>query len=118
MRGEELKCADADVAARDPRQHRTGMRAFALHAIARGNRRERTRRRNPHRRHRFGDKELAQHGADRRFSVAVARKGSRPRSLELDVEAPAVRRDDFAEQPRAPVATMWREMAELMPGIG
>ncbi len=118
MRGEELKGADADMAARDARQHGTGMRLLALDAIAGGHRGKRARRRDAHRRHRLGHEELAQHGADRRLAIAVARKRRRPRPFELHVEPRPVGRDDLAEQQRAAVAQLRREMPELMPRIG
>ena len=59
MRGEELKGADADMAARDARQHGAGVRLLALDAIAGGHRGERARRCDAHRRHRLGHEELA-----------------------------------------------------------
>ena len=53
MRGKKLEGSDADVTARDPRQHRAGMRAFALDAVPRRDGGERPRRRDTHRGHRF-----------------------------------------------------------------
>src|SRR3546814_15499881 len=48
----------------------------------------------------------------------MARKSGRPRSLELEIEARAVGRDDFAEQQCATITQLRREMTELVPGIG
>src|SRR3546814_15656318 len=49
---------------------------------------------------------------------SIARKSGRPRSLELEIEARAVGRDDFAEQQCATITQLRREMTELVPGIG
>ena len=82
--------------------------------LARRDDRERARRRDPQRRHRLAHDVLAQHGAERRATVASARERRAPRALELDVAPLAVRADDLAQQDRAPVAELRHEVAELM----
>ena len=46
-------------------------------------------------------------------AVAVARKRRLARALELDVPAPAIAVDHFAQQDGAPVAQLRHEIAEL-----
>src|SRR3546814_9970328 len=81
--GEELKGADADMAARDSCEHRAGMSALALHPVAGRDRGERARRRDAHRRHRLRHQIFAQHRTDRRLAVTVARERSEEHTSEL-----------------------------------
>ena len=62
-RREELEGADPDVARRDAGQHRARQRGLAQHALAGDHGGERSRGRNPERRHRLADDVFAQHRA-------------------------------------------------------
>ena len=116
--GEELEGADADVAGRDPRQHRAGQHRLAKHRLAGRHHRERARRRDAEGVHRLADQHLAQHRTDRRLAVAAARERRPARALQGDVATPAGAIDHLAEQHRPTVAELRREAAELVPGVG
>ncbi len=101
-RGEELERADADMAGRDARQHRAGLRRFAPDHLPGPDGGECARRGDAQSRHRFGDDIFPQDRPQRRAPVAAARERRRAGALELDVAAHAMRVDDLAEQnPRA-----------------
>ena len=117
-RGEELEGADPDMARGDTRQHRAGEGGVAKDEVAGRYGGKRPRRRDAERLHRFAHDVFAQHRPDRRAAVAVARVGRRPGTLQLDVVTPALRIDRFAQQERAAIAELRREMAELVAGIG
>jgi hypothetical protein len=71
-RREELEGADANMACGDPRQHGTRQQGFAHDRLAGRHRRERTRGRDPERRHRLADDVFAEHRPERRAAVAAA----------------------------------------------
>src|SRR3546814_12502985 len=93
--GEELKGADADIAARDSCEHRAGMSALALHPVAGSHRGERTRRRDAHRRHRIRTPLFAQHPYDSRLAVNVAPKRGQHTTYSLEVPRPTLPQDKF-----------------------
>ena len=115
--GEELEGADADMARRHAGEHRAGQEPLARHVLAGRDRRERPGGGDAERRHRLADEVLAQHRAERRPPVRVARERRRPGALQLDVAAPLAA-DHLAEQDRPPVPELGHEIAELVPGIG
>ena len=87
---EVLEGADTNVAGSHARQHGAWQKILADNLLAGRDHRERARGRNAERMHRFADEVLAQHGAERRASVAIARERRPPRALELDVAPHAV----------------------------
>ena len=73
---------------------------------------------NPQGRHGLADNVFTDHRPERCAPVAAAGKLCRSGSFELDVIAPAVGAEDFAEQHRPAIAELGHEVSELMPGIG
>ena len=67
-----------------------GSTVSRTHLLARGDDRERPRRRDAERVHRLADQVLAQHRADRGLAVAAAGERRAPRPLQVQVAAPAV----------------------------
>jgi len=115
---EVLKGADAQVTARDAREHRARQHLLAVDRVAREHRRERAGRRHAERVHRLAEHVLAEHRSDRRAPVTAARERCRPRSLQLNVAARTGTIDELAEQDRAAVAELRNEAAELMTRVG
>ena len=108
-RGEELEGAHPQVAGRDAGQHGAGQFPFAIHRLAGGGHRQRTRRRDSECVHRLADQRFTQHGSDGGLAVAAAREGRAPRPLERDVAPLAVAVDHLAQQQRAAVAQLRHE---------
>ena len=91
---------------------------LAPDGLARPYGRQRARGGNPQGRHGLADNVFADHRPERCAPVAAAGKPCRSGSFELDIIAPAVGTEDFAEQHRPAVAELGHEVSELMPGIG
>jgi hypothetical protein len=115
--GEVFEGADAEMAGGDARQLRAGQGLVAIHGFASGDHRQGARGRDAQRMHGLADQHFAQHRADGGFAVTIARKRRAPRTLEGEVATVAVSVDDFADQQRAAVAQLRREVAELVAGI-
>ena len=111
-----LKRAYADVAGRNTGQDRAGQRHRPQHLLASGGDGEAAGGGNPQGVHPFADDVLAEHRAQGRASIAAAGVGGAARTLELDVEAAAVRRELFAHKDCPAVAEVC-EIAELVAGI-
>ena len=116
--GVVLKGADADMARRHAGQDGAGERGFARHDLAGHDRGQGARGRYAQGGHGFADEVFAQHGAQGGAAIAAAGEGSAAGALELDVESRAVRRHDFPQQDRAPIAQLGHEMAELVARVG
>ena len=60
---------------------------------------------------------LAQRGPERAATVSSARKGSPPRSFELDIFQLCVAVVEITQQNGAAIPELWIQVAKLMPGI-
>ena len=60
---------------------------------------------------------LAQRGPERAATVSTARKGSAPRSFELDIFQFRVAVVKVTQQDCAAIPELWIQVAKLMPGI-
>ena len=117
--GGELEGADPKMAGGHAGQHRAGLRAgIAVDVLAGERHGQSPRGGNAQRLHGLADQVFAQHGAQRGFAVAAARKRCAPGTLEGDVAAPAAAVDDFTQQQRPAIAQLRRKAAELVAGIG
>ena len=98
LRGEILERSNPDVARRDAGEDRTGQGRLPLHHLARGDGGQGPGGRDAERMHGLAKDVFPQHRAYRRPPVPAARERRPARSLELDVEAPAVGREDLTKQ--------------------
>lgn len=90
---------------------------FPGHRLARGDHRQAARRGDAQAVHSLADDVFPEHGPQCGAPVTAAGERSPARTLELDVEAFALRRDVFAQQNR-PAVPEHGEVAELVPGVG
>ena len=116
-RAKVLERADPDMAGGNSGQHRAWQRCLAKDRLSRRHGSERPRRRHTEGRHCFRNDVFAQNGSEPRAAVPHSRIRRSARTLELDVEASPVGRDNLAEQDGAAVAELRRPAAELMAGI-
>ncbi len=116
--GEELECADPDVAGGDASEHGPGQRGFAVDGFAGGGGGEGAGGGHAERVHRFAQDVFAQDRTHRRLAITAPGEGGAAGAFELDVAALAARIDYFAEQESAAVAELRHEVAELMAGVG
>src|SRR5690606_4341677 len=115
---EKLERANANVAAGNTREHATGQEGIARDAFAAGDGGEAARGRHTEHGHRFADDVFAQHRAQRREAIAIARVRRLSTALELNVVTPAITADHFAQQDGAAIAELRIPAAELMAGVG
>ena len=115
---EILEGAHADMAGRDPGQHRAGQGGFAVDGFAGGHGGQRPGRGHAQAVHGLGQQVFAQHRAQPRAPVAAAAEGGGAGALQLDITPPPLPVDHLAQQNRPPVAKLWHPAAKLVPGIG
>ena len=117
-RGCVLERADAEMARRDPGEHRAGQHGVARDPLAGRDDGQRPGRGDAERMHRLADHVLAQHRADRGLAVTAAGERRATRALQVQVATAPVDVEHLTEQERPTVAEARRVPAELVAGVG
>ena len=114
----KLEGADAQMACRHPRQHRTRLHRIAVYGFTGGDGGQRTRGRHTHRRHSLAQNVFPKHRPQRGTAVAAAGERRRAGTLQLHIEPKTAAVYHFSQHPGTPVAKLRYKVAELMAGVG
>ena len=115
--GRVLERPDAEVARRNPDEHRTRLQALPHHLFSGGHDCQRPGGGDPERVERLADQELPQHRPEDGLAVAAPGEWRATGALQVHVATASVGVEHLTEQQRATVTEARRQETELMTGV-
>ena len=115
--GRVLERPDAEVARRNPDEHRARLQALPHHLFTGGHHCQRPGGGDPEHVERFADQELAQHRPEDGLAVAASGEWSAPGALQVHVAMASMGVEHLTEQQCAAVTESRRQETELMTGV-